>query len=54
MNLYVPSVPPTLQTWPRLPYHQWGLRTTGFGKEIFATPDLKSFIFQSRNNFEMS
>src|SRR5207253_8371505 len=44
----------TRQTWPRHTCHLWGLRTTGFGKEIFATLDLKPFIFQPCNNFETS
>src|SRR6266851_6651324 len=39
------------QTWPRHPCHPWGLKTTGFEREIVAPPDRKPLIFQLYNNF---
>src|SRR5712691_10147590 len=42
---------PSYQTWPRHPCHPWGLKTTGFEREIVAPPDRKPLIFQLYNNF---
>ena len=42
------------QTWPRHTCHPWGLKTTGFGREIVAPPDRKPLIFQLCNNFGTS
>src|SRR5439155_6182945 len=45
---------PHVQTWPRHTCHPWGLKTTGFGREIVAPPDRKPLIFQLCNNFGTS
>src|SRR5713101_578303 len=45
------AIPHPGQTWPRHPCHPWGLKTTGFEREIVAPPDRKPLIFQLYNNF---
>ncbi len=39
------NIEPHRKTWPRHTCHQWGLKTTGFGREIVALPDKNPLFF---------